>query len=1360
MTNLSKKIVAIATSLSLVMMLVPADALALTADEIAAQIAALQAQLAQLNSQLNQTGGATCATFDTTLYFGMRGDKVKALQEFLISKGHLAAGLNTGYFGNLTKAAVSAYQTAKAITPAAGYFGPLTRAAANADCAAATPSPSPGTSPSPSPATGDFKVELASDNPASATLADGSAYNTMLKAKISAGSAERTITSVTIERTGLSVDTNVSGVLVSIGGKRYGNVVTLADKKATIGFTADPIKVAAGQSVVLDVQYHVAAAANSGTIGANLTAMSGAPSGLPLTGNLFTIADGANNLGTLTMDVVSLTTATVNVDIGQTDYYLTKFRFVAGANEHVQISQLVLFQNGTAADEDLKNWELIDPNGVVLATAEKAVGKVITFNLASPYVLNKGTQKDLQVRVDVISGSSRTAQAIIQNDYDVVAKGVSTGAGILPTAAAGVDAAIPIGDIATGNAGYNHLTVAAGTLTVNKAASSPSGTFGIGASNITVAIWDLEAKGEEVQIQRADLAIAGSSGANDFAGTVKLMTADGTVIYSVAAPTAETNALLDGDGAGLDQATFATYYSIPAGTSLKLKLVVDSSSTITGGETAQGQISDIYYKRMTSNTYATASAGTFVSGNTMTASAASLTVVNNAEYGATTVIEGQSEVLLGSYLFQTGSSQGVNVSSIQVDATVAGEAALAALSNMKLKKVEGSTLTQIGTTVASPTAANTFTVSGQLNIPANTTVKVNVYANMSTAASDGGTNDIYTTDMDASDVTGVGATSGTTVNAPAAGITGRAVTAVESGTLTVSIETSGAAATQFYSAGLAGVEMGRLKLAATVEDMKVQSLTLRTINGSGNLASVKLLGTGLTSDPSTPLTAGNAVFTFSTGGEITVPAYGSRVLTAVVDTTAAGTLAAGNMGVLGFGTADAIGAGSGLTTQERLTGTVYVAGTNAYSGDKGDVVYFTSTADAGTNTVAGFYMVTTDEDGVNLATGDLELNEGATQTSWTAGDIITKLTKAETVLGNANAVAAFNVGDLVYVFDSDDNEAGFAVVTTAVAAGAAISGLGFSPAGTVAIAADTDVVTKFTNSNGLAGNTMRYEEVEPVMTLASGSPSGSQSPQSEQSVAVFNVTASGYRDMTFRSLTLEKSGSNEPYRYVSKLSLYNGSTPIAAVANTTIAGVLNGDTLTPAVVAASLQFCTGAAGAVADEIGDITAAEYASLRVGDKVVFSDGTDEITGTIATKGALTSGPCGGALDTLDNVTFSSVSLTKGTANPSATPNIHNYMVHFDANQAQTGDTVLAEQTVTAGQTMALTVKANTASVRSGVTSGTVTFGVAIPGTAGPLNTPTVLDEGLEWDYTPLNTLTGAADYKSQADGYPVSANTLTY
>ena len=40
----------------------------------------------------------------------------------------MPAGVAYGYFGNLTKAAVAAYQTSVGITPAVGYFGPITRA--------------------------------------------------------------------------------------------------------------------------------------------------------------------------------------------------------------------------------------------------------------------------------------------------------------------------------------------------------------------------------------------------------------------------------------------------------------------------------------------------------------------------------------------------------------------------------------------------------------------------------------------------------------------------------------------------------------------------------------------------------------------------------------------------------------------------------------------------------------------------------------------------------------------------------------------------------------------------------------------------------------------------------------------------------------------------------------------------------------------------------------------------------------------------------------------------------------------------------------------------------------------------------
>lgn len=74
-------------------------------------------------------------TFNTNLTIGSRGADVVALQSFLESKGLLTipAGVAKGYFGPLTRSAVSAYQSMKGIAPAAGYFGPITRAAVMAE---------------------------------------------------------------------------------------------------------------------------------------------------------------------------------------------------------------------------------------------------------------------------------------------------------------------------------------------------------------------------------------------------------------------------------------------------------------------------------------------------------------------------------------------------------------------------------------------------------------------------------------------------------------------------------------------------------------------------------------------------------------------------------------------------------------------------------------------------------------------------------------------------------------------------------------------------------------------------------------------------------------------------------------------------------------------------------------------------------------------------------------------------------------------------------------------------------------------------------------------------------------------------
>lgn len=66
--------------------------------------------------------------------FGQTGAGVRFLQRFLIQyeagvySKRLANAGATGYFGSLTKQALSEYQSAIGISPAAGYFGPITMA--------------------------------------------------------------------------------------------------------------------------------------------------------------------------------------------------------------------------------------------------------------------------------------------------------------------------------------------------------------------------------------------------------------------------------------------------------------------------------------------------------------------------------------------------------------------------------------------------------------------------------------------------------------------------------------------------------------------------------------------------------------------------------------------------------------------------------------------------------------------------------------------------------------------------------------------------------------------------------------------------------------------------------------------------------------------------------------------------------------------------------------------------------------------------------------------------------------------------------------------------------------------------------
>ncbi|MGB9726651.1 MAG: peptidoglycan-binding domain-containing protein, partial [Minisyncoccia bacterium] len=93
------------------------------------QIAQLQLQKAFYNTYQKNSA---CSLFSKDLYYGMRSEEVKCLQQFLANLGGdiYPEKLITGYYGPLTMAAVKRYQ-AKYNLPQTGYFGPLTRSQAN-----------------------------------------------------------------------------------------------------------------------------------------------------------------------------------------------------------------------------------------------------------------------------------------------------------------------------------------------------------------------------------------------------------------------------------------------------------------------------------------------------------------------------------------------------------------------------------------------------------------------------------------------------------------------------------------------------------------------------------------------------------------------------------------------------------------------------------------------------------------------------------------------------------------------------------------------------------------------------------------------------------------------------------------------------------------------------------------------------------------------------------------------------------------------------------------------------------------------------------------------------------------------------
>lgn len=692
---------------------------------------------------------------------------------------------------------------------------------------------------------GSASVSLASDTPSPAVLASGTAFNKVLKVAVSAGSeADVKVTGLTVTRGGLSSNAHLSGVgIYDANDIRHGNIVTSwnDNNQMEIDFSSDPIVVTKGTSSSIMLKANLAVGVNTGTFTLSLTKKEDVKSSatldgtFPITSRTMDYRDGSTTVAAVTVDAVQVhnngaaDATAVNVNLGTTRQHLSTFRLANSSVEAVKIKSITLYNNGSAADGDVTNITLVGPDGADIAMVAKTTSKYVTFKDINVVLAKSAASKDYKVYADLANGSTRTVRFLLQNDYDLVVTGETSLTDILPTAAAVNDLAFPIGDRSGANF-INMVTVSAGTMTLSKDTTSPTGNVAAGATSVVLGRFEVKATGEDMEVRQFSYSVIRSV-ATDLSGTLYFKvrekdTTNSTTLYSIAGASA--------DYTNNSTAYTTTFVTLKAGKTYFIEAIGDISSSVASNVTYAVTALDVTsVKRISSNDIVDPTVAA-VTANTLTTKTGTLSVTANS--GATTaqVVAGQSTAsLLATWDFTAGAGEGVNLTNIIVGTSTGGQVG-ASFKELEIW-VDGLKKSQDTSATLAPglTATSvTFNLNPVIAIAAAQSSVVELRGKVLSSAPAGNT--VFT--ITASGISGTGATSQSALSTiPAAAVNGQTVTVNAGGSLTVSRDTVTNVKSSQVVSGSTNVVFGAYKLqTGNIEDVKVKRVTVRNIGSNTN----------------------------------------------------------------------------------------------------------------------------------------------------------------------------------------------------------------------------------------------------------------------------------------------------------------------------------------------------------------------------------------------------------------------------------------------------------------------------------------------------------------------------------------------
>lgn len=810
------------------------------------------------SAALNLTPQSCNYSFSTNMKLNSRGTDVMNLQKVLnmypqtmvAESGAGSPGMETTKFGPATRAAVNKFQALHlaelGITAPTGNVFAGTRGLLNMVCSGSVSTNTGNTG-----TTGTTGTVVS--GPVSAALSMSQPTGMLVQGQSGARLADITftgngsVTSIELQRTGVSADATLLNVYLYDGNKRITDAASVVTG-GYIKFNSASGLFSVNGSRTITVRADIAGSTSGQSVGVKLNSVTAGGTTSTYTnvmGNQLQIANvttstvqfstaalGTNaSTGVVKVDAGTLAyniwTGTASVGTRDVNLRAATFKFVGSAPTDA-MANVSLFVDGT---------KVAGPSSIDAANNSK-----VTFDLGNtPYLLKTGSHT-FDVRADIVKGSNRTISMSVENVSDLMFEDSNL---------QGVNVSATIGNSTTlltqGNSVYNQITVNKGSVTVNVDPAFTANKVTGGATNVPVGQFTMKAYGEDVKVNT--LQVNFSTTTNSTYNNVSLYVNGGQV------GTSQNFA-----GQPLSY-TLGSSLIIPAAQTVtftvKADIVNTSSAAYTSGSlavvlggvpnNAQGQ----------SSNELVSVAATVATGNSLTVSSGVGTFSRTAGFTAVTTAPNMSGVKIGSFTMQANSSEDMKVNSIDVNPNVyvPGQSASTAATNISnLTVKDGSTV--LGTPVGNPAVGTSTFSFSDITIAANQTKTFDVYADIGSATAASTTADMS--------IAYRGSVSQTTSRSSASG----AMITSAASSLAASTLVSSSPTVQFVVGGSTfGVATFKLKTASAGTSATVRELRF-SVSGTDAVTSVTVGGV------TAPVVSGTSTVT---GLNISVSSVGTDV---------------------------------------------------------------------------------------------------------------------------------------------------------------------------------------------------------------------------------------------------------------------------------------------------------------------------------------------------------------------------------------------------------------------------------------------------------------------------------------------------